>query len=208
MKRFYVKSLLTATLFLCSLTLSAQSVTFSASVEDNTMSIDAVYTDYPFSAVQFDIVLPEGIEVASYEEDGDLYYEIEPGKAATKSHSAEVANKGNNTYGVVIMSLKNSAYKNGEGQVATATLTTTLESGAYPFYIKAVTLSAPGQEKVVIEDAFAGWITVTDGVTGIKDITIDGADNTEETYDLQGRKVTNMVKGGIYIKGDKKFINK
>ena len=171
------------------------------------MSIDAVYTDYPFSAVQFDIVLPEGIEVASYEEDGDLYYEIEPGNAATKSHSAEVANKGNNTYGVVIMSLKNSAYKNGEGQVATAVLTSTIADGAYPFSIKNVTLSAPGQEKVVIESAFSGWITVEGGVTSIDSIVAEGAADAEVIYDLQGRKVTNMVKGGIYIKGGKKFFN-
>ena len=45
-----------------------------------------------------------------------------------------------------------------------------------------------------------------DGTTGIEDI--EDVDNVEsgDIYDLQGRKVTKPVKGGIYIKNGVKVI--
>lgn len=43
--------------------------------------------------------------------------------------------------------------------------------------------------------------------TGIGNVNTDGqTENNEATYDLSGRRVTNIVKGGLYIRGGKKFI--
>ena len=43
--------------------------------------------------------------------------------------------------------------------------------------------------------------------TGIEDLLF-GTPNTQDIYDLSGRRVTKVTKGGVYIKNGKKFIVK
>ncbi|MBQ8257144.1 MAG: hypothetical protein IJY98_04405, partial [Bacteroidaceae bacterium] len=106
---------------------------------------------------------------------------------------------------VVIISMSNALYNGTEGDVATATLKVNgADDGDYQFTIKNVVLSAPGSKEKL--EPYTGWINVTGGVTGIEEITADGAAADGAIYDLQGRKVKTMLKNNIYIKDNRKYI--
>ncbi|MBQ8270679.1 MAG: hypothetical protein IJZ22_05665, partial [Bacteroidaceae bacterium] len=108
---------------------------------------------------------------------------------------------------VMVYSSKNLNFTGTEGDVAV--LTTTAKAGTadgeYEFQIKNVILSDDASTRLPIDD-YTGYITVNNGTTGIDAIDADAANGDAAIYDLQGRKVTETVKGGIYIKDGKKFI--
>ena len=57
-------------------------------------------------------------------------------------------------------------------------------------------------------DNFKGSITVANGTTSIDFIAAEGENSNAAIYDLFGRKVTETVKGEIYIQNGSKFIAK
>ena len=175
--------------------------TVSADGDGETLLINIDNPEYPFSAIQFDLELPEGIEV---DFDGE-YYEVYLGSRAHRKHSdPECAVQADGSLRVVIMSLSNALFKDTEGDVATVLLKANgAADGEYPFTIKNVFISSTGKE--VLAD-YTGWITVSGGVTGIDSIVADDAAAATAIYDLQGRKVTEPVKGGIYIQNGKKVM--
>ena len=178
--------------------------TVSADGDGSTLLINISNPEYPFSAIQFDLDLPEGIEV---EFDGECYAVDLGSRTSSRKHSyPECAYQEDGSLRVVIVSMSNALYSGTEGDVATAALKVNgAADGEYQFTIKNVVISAPGSKEKLADHT--GWITVTGGVTGIDSITADGVANSNGTiYDLQGRKVTETVKGGIYIKDGKKFI--
>ena len=206
MVKSYIKSILAVALLFCSAVTFAQEATstVSADGDGSTLLINISNPEYPFSAIQFDLDLPEGIEV---EFDGE-YYAVDLGsRTSSRKHSyPECAYQEDGSLRVVIVSMSNALYSGTEGDVATASLKVNgAADGEYQFTIKNVVISAPGSKEKLADHT--GWITVTGGVTGIDSITADGVANSNGTiYDLQGRKVTETVKGGIYIKDGKKFI--
>ena len=177
--------------------------TVSADGDGETLLININNPGYPFSAIQFDLELPEGIEV---DFDGE-YYAVDLGsRTNSRKHSyPECAIQPDGSLRVVIISMSNALYNGTEGDVATATLKVNgADDGDYQFTIKNVVLSAPGSKEKL--EPYTGWINVTGGVTGIDEITADGAAAATAIYDLQGRKVNSTVKGGIYIQNGKKFV--
>ena len=177
--------------------------TVSADGDGSTLLINISNPEYPFSAIQFDLDLPEGIEV---EFDGE-YYAVDLGsRTSSRKHSyPECAYQEDGSLRVVIVSMSNALYSGTEGDVATAALKVNgAADGEYQFTIKNVVISAPGSKEKLADHT--GWITVTGGVTGIDSITADGKTTDATIYDLQGRKVTETIKGGIYIKDGKKFV--
>ncbi|MBE6308703.1 MAG: hypothetical protein E7087_05325 [Bacteroidales bacterium] len=178
--------------------------TVSADGDGETLLININNPGYPFSAIQFDLELPEGIEV---DFDGE-YYAVDLGsRTNSRKHSyPECAIQPDGSLRVVIISMSNALYNGTEGDVATASLKVNgAADGDYQFTIKNVVLSAPGSKEKL--EPYTGWINVTGGVTGIDEITAEAADAAATAiYDLQGRKVNSTVKGGIYIQNGKKFI--
>ena len=178
--------------------------TVSADGDGSTLLININNPGYPFSAIQFDLELPEGIEV---DFDGE-YYAVDLGsRTNSRKHSyPECAIQPDGSLRVVIISMSNALYNGTEGDVATAALKVNgAADGDYQFTIKNVVLSAPGSKEKL--EPYTGWINVTGGVTGIDEITAEAADAAATAiYDLQGRKVNSTVKGGIYIQNGKKFI--
>ena len=177
--------------------------TVSADGDGSTLLINISNPEYPFSAIQFDLDLPEGIEV---EFDGE-YYAVDLGsRTSSRKHSyPECAYQEDGSLRVVIVSMSNALYSGTEGDVATAALKVNgAADGEYQFTIKNVVISAPGSKEKLADHT--GWITITGGVTGIDSITADSKTTDATIYDLQGRKVTETVKGGIYIKDGKKFV--
>ncbi|MBO5264117.1 MAG: dockerin type I repeat-containing protein, partial [Bacteroidaceae bacterium] len=176
--------------------------TVSADGDGETLLINIDNPGYPFSAIQFDLELPEGIEV---DFDGE-YYAVDLGsRTNSRKHSyPECAIQPDGSLRVVIISMSNALYNGTEGDVATAALKVNgAADGDYQFTIKNVVLSAPGSKEKL--EPYTGWINVTGGVTGIDEITADGAAADGAIYDLQGRKVSNPTKG-VYIINGKKVI--
>ena len=176
--------------------------TVSADGDGETLLININNPGYPFSAIQFDLDLPEGIEV---DFDGE-YYAVDLGsRTNSRKHSyPECAIQPDGSLRVVIISMSNALYNGTEGDVATASLKVNgAADGDYQFTIKNVVLSAPGSKEKL--EPYTGWINVTGGVTGIDEITADGAAADGAIYDLQGRKVSNPTKG-VYIINGKKVI--
>ncbi len=84
-------------------------------------------------------------------------------------------------------------------------MVTTAADGVYEFEVKNIVLSSANSIKEILDD-FKGNITVTNGTTSIGFIAAEGENSNDAIYDLNGRKVTETVKGKIYIKNGSKFI--
>ncbi|MBO5263217.1 MAG: leucine-rich repeat protein, partial [Bacteroidaceae bacterium] len=183
-------------------TRAGEASTVSADGDGETLLINITNPSYEFSAIQFDLELPEGIEV---DFDGE-YYAVDLGsRTNSRKHSyPECAIQPDGSLRVVIISMSNALYNGTEGDVATAALKVNgADDGDYRFTIKNVVLSAPGSKEKLAP--YTGWINVTGGVTGISEIKEERAESND-IYDLQGRKVTEPVKGGIYIQNGKKVM--
>lgn len=84
-------------------------------------------------------------------------------------------------------------------------------NGTVGFY-KGKANTTLGMNKAYLQsDAAAAAIKLSfgnDDVTGIENVVDQTATAKAPIYDLSGRRVTNMVKGGFYIQNGKKFIVK
>ena len=175
---------------------------------DNSILINVANPDYPFTAAQFDLSFEGGIGIVN---DGEYYDVFLGSRTSSRNHSEPECNtQPDGSLRVVILSLKNKVFDGEEGDIATVALDVTgVADGVYQYTIKNIALSDPNSQLQYPADA-TGMITVNGGVisavTGINSITADGENANEAIYDLSGRKVANPVKGGIYIKGGKKFI--
>ena len=175
---------------------------------DNSILINVANEGYPFTAAQFDIEFEGGIGIVN---DGEYYDVFLGSRTTSRNHSEPECNtQPDGSLRVVILSLKNKVFDGEEGDIASVALDLTgVEDGEYQYTIKNIALSDPNSQLQYPADA-TGMITVNGGVisavTGIDSISTDGENANEAIYDLSGRKVANPVKGGIYIKGGKKFI--
>ena len=184
-------------------TRSADAPVVSASFDDEgTMFINVANPGYPFTAAQFDIKFEGGIGIVN---DGEYYDVFLGSRTSSRNHSEPECNtQPDGSLRVVILSLKNKVFDGEEGDIASISLDVTgVADGEYKYTIKNIVLSDP-QSKIKYPADVEGSLWVT--ATGIDSITADGENANEAIYDLSGRKVANPVKGGIYIKGGKKFI--
>ena len=175
---------------------------------DNSILINVANEGYPFTAAQFDIEFEGGIGIVN---DGEYYDVFLGSRTTSRNHSEPECNtQPDGSLRVVILSLKNKVFDGEEGDIASVTLDLTgVEDGEYQYTIKNIALSDPSSQLQYPADA-TGMITVNGGVisavTCINSISAGSQNCNEAIYDLSGRKVANPVKGGIYIKGGKKFI--
>ena len=175
---------------------------FSVDGDGETLLFNVANPSYAFAGIQFDLYLPEGIEVVN---DGE-YYDVFKGSRAKRSHvDPSCAIQPDGALRVLLYSSKNDNFTGTEGDVATADLmVTTAADGEYEFEVKYISISAPGSKEYL--NNWKGYITVADGVTGIDFIVAENESADATIYDLFGRKVTETVKGKAYIQNGKKFI--
>ncbi len=164
------------------------------------LSIKVDNPDYAFSAMQFDLCLPEGIEVASAGES----FGVTPGRRAGQYTAPVCAMQPDGTLRVMIYSLSNDNFADNAGEVANVELKidAALE-GEFEFEIKNAIISSLGSKECLAPHK--GVITVKSGIAGsVVEKTEVDADAL--LYDLSGRRVKEPQKHGIYIKGNKKYI--
>ncbi len=170
--------------------------------EEGTMLINVFNPGYPFTAAQFDLSFEGGISVVT---DGEYFDVFLGSRTTSRNHSEPECNtQPDGSLRVVILSLKNKLFDGTEGDIANINLDVTgIADGEYKYTIKNIVLSDPqSQIKYPADVEGSLWVTAT----GIDSITAGSQNCNEDIYDLSGRKVANPVKGGIYIKGGKKFI--
>ncbi len=163
-------------------------VELSAEGDEHSLSIDATATDYPYSAVQFDVYLPEGVTAT--------------GNITAGSNAAVCKEQADGAVRVVIYSPSNTAIAHKAASIAIDAAG--LAQGSHPVEVKNIIFSAPGRAKAIAWDS-EGCITIA-GTTGIDGVVSEAGDAV--VYDLQGRRVTELVKGRVYIKNGRKFMVK
>ena len=102
----------------------------------------------PFTAYQFDIVLPEGITLEKYT--GGNSIKFTRGKRNTSNHSVSVTDRGNNTYRVIGVSTKNNVISGNDGALLTVYLIANENMGKKTCQaeIKNVIMTTPEEKQV------------------------------------------------------------
>ena len=155
-----------------------------------------------FSALQFDLYLPEGIDVATDNSSLAL-----GSRTDDFNHNHPMsAYQEDGALRVICYSNSSSEFSNTSGDVITITLTAApdLVDGSYDIEIRNVELAR--RDATADRPADTTTRVSVDSWTGISDMTDDGAE--VEVYDVYGRKVTKAEKRGIYIVNGKKVFNK
>ena len=102
----------------------------------------------PFTAYQFDIVLPEGITLEKYT--GGNSIKFTRGKRNTSNHNISVTDRGNNTYRVIGVSTKNNVISGNDGALLTVYLIANENMGKKTCQaeIKNVIMTTPEEKQV------------------------------------------------------------
>lgn len=170
----------------------------TAITEENVMLINIHNPEYPFSALQFDLGLPPGIET-----DNTPFISME--QRALPSHRATSHTLPDGTTRIIIYSPDNENFTNNEGAVAGVSLKVKdAVDNSYTFTIKNIKISSHGTKEEI--DDYTGYITVVNGTLGINQPIVEREEGDGTIYDLSGRRVIVTSKGNIYIKNGKKFI--
>ena len=138
-----------------------------------------------YVASQFDVRLSEGQTLEGITLNGQR----------SGSHLLTYAKTGNNIYKVIVYSLSNESFTGNSGELIDFKV-----KGSGNVRIENIVFVTAGhQEK---------WFApLNSGTTGIE--TINQSElNSDDCYDLQGRRVENVGQKGIYIKNGKKYVVK
>ena len=138
-----------------------------------------------YVASQFDVRLSEGQTLESITLNGQR----------TDSHLLTYAKTGNNIYKVIVYSLNNEIFAGNSGELLDIKVT-----GSGKVCIENIVFVTAGH----LEKWFAPLSGVTAGIKAIDQSTL----NSDDCYDLQGRRVENIGQKGIYIKNGKKYVVK
>ncbi len=154
------------------------------------------------SQLQFDIELPEGVEIVKAEKENRDLINLGSRTNEEKHSVSTIAN--GNCRRVVCLSGENELFEGNSSDVLVMTVKgdETLTNGSYEFGLSNIVLS--GTDAVGIKVApNKGSIFV--GTTGVDAIIADG-DKNADVYDLGGRKVKDTDTKNVYIKENKKVI--
>ncbi len=153
------------------------------------------------TAVEFDLFLPEGLEVVS---DEYGYYISHGSRTPNKRNPHTVSGAPLSSGAIHVICYHNSqlAFTGEDGDVVAITIKAAddLEPGNYTIDLKNIELVNPADP--------TNGILISDNNTVVTDIENIEAEEegTTEIYDLSGRKVAEPVKGGIYIINGKKIV--
>jgi hypothetical protein len=155
-----------------------------------------------FSAVQFDLFLPEGLEVAVNAKGKmkiTLNNDEETGRLDDQTCSASKASNG--AYRFVISSMTSAQIYETEGEILTVTLKAADSFQSGNGSLDAIILVKPNGEKITTE---ATTFTVNGG-TGINSVNADNSKTA--VYNVAGQRVAQGYKG-IVVKNGTKVVMK
>lgn len=127
------------------------------------------------SGFQFDLVLPDGVTIAS-DEEGELLVE---GTSRIKNFTISARQKASGAYGIVAMSVSGKTISGNDGEVLNITvdIANTLAAGDYTIQLKDIQLTT-GEMTTVYVPNVTSSLTVTDVTLG--DVNDDGTINVTD----------------------------
>ena len=127
------------------------------------------------SGFQFDLVLPDGVTIAS-DEEGELLVE---GTSRIKNFTISARQKASGAYGIVVMSISGKTISGNDGEVLNITLDIAngLTAGDYIIQLKDIQLTTGDMATVYVPNATSA-LTITDVTLG--DVNDDGTINVTD----------------------------
>jgi len=202
---------------LSSLTASAESylqimpTTLNTDNEDEmVLSLELVNDNSNTCAFQCDIDLPAGMKVVL--DDLDFPDLSANSKRVTKYHSFAASYQEDGSLRILFYSTQNVAVKGNSGEVLT--IPVTVDSSVTKGECKIV---VRGQEINTYDASLAenritkiehDPVTTTITVTAIESVKADAENGASTVYTIDGKKVNDTKKGGVYIKNGKKVLVK
>lgn len=159
-----------------------------------------------FTAIQFDLFLPEGLEVATRPSraggvEALVSLNNDSNSGRLSDHTCLARKAKNGAYRFVIFSLNNTNVYEKNGDLLTITLKASEKFVSGRGLLNDIVLVKASQEKVVTE---ASSFKINES-TGIESVTADAIN--DPTYNIAGERVENPTKG-LYIKSGKKVLVK
>lgn len=155
---------------------------------------------------QFDMYLPDGITAKKNAKGKIQGIAFNADRLPEDDeHTVTVSAQADGAIRFLVGSMYDETFTGNEGELMTmeVNVAANLAEGAYPVSLKAMKLTETDISKFYEHAEIITTLTVS-SATGIKNID-SNADNSP-VYDLQGRKVANTSKKGLYIKNGKKEI--
>ena len=155
---------------------------------------------------QFDLTLPEGLEILYDEEDGEKYFYVDRGSRLPRSYVVESNQFANGTYRILAYSNKNDLVKETSGDIIAITVKAadTMADGIYTInFVETVLTEEVDGKSVSVYPENTSCAVSVGNATGIEGV--DAATARPTIYDLQGRPV-DAKQRGIYIINGKKVI--
>jgi hypothetical protein len=216
-----LKMIIAVVALITSINAMAQKVTFNNSITikpgetaDLTCSLESSVTA---ASAQFYIQLPEGISLATDEDDdvecqiGDLLTK----KSVVDIRPAQNANKEviPNTYLFLIYNTGQKAFKQASGTVLTLTLkaASNMTEGAYKGLISKIKFAKLDATPILSTSDGKGYFpdqtlnfTVSKNPTAIRNVTVDKSAKKAGIYTIAGQKLNKITESGVYIVDGKK----
>ena len=152
---------------------------------------------------QFDLTLPEGLEILYDEEDGEKYFYVDRGSRLPRSYVVESNQFANGTYRILAYSNKNDLVKETLGDIIAITVKAadTMADGIYTINFSETVLTNVVEQSVYTENTSCA--VSVGNATGIEGV--DAATARPTIYDLQGRPV-DAKQRGVYIINNTKVV--
>lgn len=155
---------------------------------------------------QFDMYLPEGITAKKNAKGKIQGIAFNADRLPEDDeHTITVSVQGDGAIRFLIGSMYDETFTGNEGELMTmlVIVDANIAEGEYPITLKTMKLSETDISKFYEHAEITTTLTVS-STTGIKNIDSNAGNGS--VYDLQGRKIVNTSKKGLYIKNGKKEI--
>jgi hypothetical protein len=184
--------------------MTAEDMTFSGPGDQQDLIV-SITDDFDVYAYDFRIYLPEGFSILIDAEEEDYIYTMS--RMGKKGGNIDIREADDHSLQIGV---SNKLLQDDEGEAFRIQVTANddVANGTFTGQLKKISLSDESGDRSEILDDVSFNITV--GGTGINNMTPDMNAQLKNSviFNALGQRIQNAVKGGLYIVGGKKFIQK
>ena len=184
--------------------MTAEDMTFSGPGDQQDLIV-SITDDFDVYAYDFRIYLPEGFSILIDEEEEDYIYTMS--RMGKKGGNIDIREADDHSLQIGV---SNKLLQDDEGEAFRIQVTANddVANGTFTGQLKKISLSDESGDRSEILDDVSFNITV--GGTGINNMTPDMNAQLKNSviFNALGQRIQNAVKGGLYIVGGKKYIQK
>lgn len=167
--------------------------------KEATVNVELDNPTAQYTAIQFELVVPDGINLKYIEDDEDYAYELNSERMSGKNWSVTITKTKDDTYQFIIYNSKNASIKGTSGALFSLIFVAsdTLTDGKLVGHLKNQMLAIDKDNSTDVEDT-PFYINDSDG---IEYILIDSASGP--SYNLHGQRLMKHQKGINIVRGRK-----